>query len=68
MWRQDMSQAADPRAKLSRAAARWALTGLAVHHLTVARISQALGVSWKSRQHRCPSRSRALTDQPPDPV
>ena len=37
VWRQDMSQAADPRAKLSRAAVRWALTGLVVHHLTVAR-------------------------------
>ena len=48
MWRQDMSQAADPRAKLSRAAVRWALTGLVVHHLTVARISQALGVSWNT--------------------
>ena len=54
VWRQDMSQAADPRAKLSRAAVRWALTGVVVHHVTVARIAQALGVSWKSRQHRCP--------------
>ena len=54
VWRQDMSQAADPRAKLSRAAVRWALTGLVVHHLTVARIAQALGVSWKSRQYCCP--------------
>ena len=43
-----MSQAADPRAKLSRAAVRWALTGLVVHHVTVARISQALGVSWNT--------------------
>ena len=51
---QDMSQAADPRAKLSRSAVRWALTGMVVHHVTVASISQALGVSWKSRQHRCP--------------
>ena len=48
MWRQDMSQAADPRAKLSRAAVRWALTGLVVHHLTVARVAQALGVSWNT--------------------
>ena len=48
MWCQDMSQAADPRAKLSRAAVRWALTGLVVHHLTVARIAQALGVSWNT--------------------
>ena len=48
VWRQDMSHAADPRAKLSRAAVRWALTGLVVHHVTVARISQALGVSWNT--------------------
>ena len=54
VWRQNMSAAADPRAKLSRAAVRWALTGLVVHHLTVARIAQALGVSWKSRQYCCP--------------
>ena len=31
VWRQDMSQAADPRAKLSRAAVRWALTGVDEH-------------------------------------
>ena len=48
VWRQDMSQAADPRAKLSRAAVRWALTGLVVHHLTVARVAQALGASWNT--------------------
>ena len=48
VWRQDMSQAADPRAKLSGAAVCWALTGLVVHHLTVARLSQALGVSWNT--------------------
>ena len=48
VWRQDMSQAADPRAKLSRAAVRWALTGLVVHHLTVARVAQALAVSWNT--------------------
>ena len=68
VWRQNMSAAADPRAKLSRAAVRWALVGLVVHHLTVARIAQAPGVSWKSRQHRCPDRSRALTNQRPDPA
>ena len=44
-----MSQATYPRAKLSRAAVRWALTGVVVHHVTVARVAQALGVSWKSR-------------------
>ena len=48
VWRQDMRQAADPRAKLSCAAVRWALTGVVVHHLTVARVAQALGVSWNT--------------------
>ena len=48
VWRQNMSAAADPRAKLSRSAVRWALVGLVVHHLTVARIAQALGVSWNT--------------------
>ena len=45
--RQDMSQAAQPRAKLSRSAVRWALTGV-VHHLTVARIP---------RPSACPGRA-----------
>ena len=48
VWRQVMSQAADPRAKLSRGAMRWALTGLVVHHLTVARIADVLAVSWNT--------------------
>ena len=41
VWRQDMSQAADPRAKLSRAAVRWALTGLTG--------GGALGAHWAGR-------------------
>ena len=48
MWPQDMSAAADPPAKLSRAAVRWVLTGVVVHHVTVARVAQALGVSWNT--------------------
>ena len=48
VWRQNMSAAADPRAKLSRAAVRWALMGLVVHHLTVARIADVLAVSWNT--------------------
>lgn len=38
MWCQDMSQADDPRTKLSGAAVRWALTGVVVLHVMVARI------------------------------
>ncbi len=46
VWRQDTSKAAAPRAKLSRRALRWALEALVVQHLTIARIAEALAVSW----------------------
>jgi transposase len=46
VWRQDTSRAAEPRAKLSRTALRWALVGLVCQHLTVARLAEALAVSW----------------------
>lgn len=48
VWRQDASLAAEPRAKLSRRGMRWALEGLVVGHLTVARIVEALAVSWNT--------------------
>ena len=46
VWRQDTSAAAEPRAKLSRSGLAWALTGIVVQHLTVARIAEGLGVAW----------------------
>ncbi|ASR55722.1 ISL3 family transposase [Cellulomonas sp. PSBB021] len=46
VWRQDMSAAAAPRAKLTRGALRWALEALVVAHLSMARTAQALGVAW----------------------
>ena len=46
VWRQDMSKAAEPRSKLSRGGLAWALAGLVVQHLTVARIGEGLGVGW----------------------
>ncbi|OLT37960.1 ISL3 family transposase [Kytococcus sp. CUA-901] len=48
VWRQDTTAAAEPRAKLSRRALRWALEGLVVGHLTIARIAEALAVSWNT--------------------
>ncbi len=48
VWLQDTSRAAEPRAKLSRRGLRWALEGLVVGHLTVARIAEGLGVSWNT--------------------
>jgi transposase len=46
VWRQDTTKAAEPRARLSRRAVRWALEGLVCQHLTVARIAEGLAVSW----------------------
>jgi transposase len=46
VWRQDLSKAAEPRSKLSRRGLRWALEGLVVAHLTVARVAEGLGVAW----------------------
>jgi len=48
VWRQDTTQAAEPRAKLSRRGLRWALTALVVQHLTVARVAEDLGVAWNT--------------------
>ena len=47
-WRQDMSKAAAPRAKISRGGIGWALTAIVVDHLTVTRVAAGLGVSWSA--------------------
>jgi transposase len=48
VWRQDTSNAAAPRAKLSRRGLRWALEGIVCQHLTVARVAEGLGVAWNT--------------------
>lgn len=48
VWRQATSAAAEPRARLSRRALAWALEGIVVQHLTVARVAEALAVSWNT--------------------
>jgi transposase len=48
VWRQDTRLAAEPRAKLSRRGLRWALEGIVVQHLTVARVAEGLGVAWNT--------------------
>jgi transposase len=48
VWRQDTSRAAESRARLSRHGLRWALEGLVVQHLTVARVAEGLGVAWNT--------------------
>ncbi|MEF2280499.1 ISL3 family transposase [Deinococcus sp. YIM 134068] len=46
VWRQDTTAAAEPKAKLSRRALRWALEAIVCFHLSMSRVAQALGVSW----------------------
>jgi hypothetical protein len=48
VWRQDTTRAAEPRARLSRRGLRWALEGIVVQHLSVARVAEGLGVSWNT--------------------
>jgi transposase len=48
VWRQDTSKVADPRSKLSRRGLRWALEALVCQHLSVARVAEALAVSWNT--------------------
>jgi transposase len=48
VWRQDTTGAAEPRAKRSRRGLRWALEGIVVGHLTVARVAEGLGVAWNT--------------------
>ena len=48
VWRQDTSAAAAPRAKLSRRGLRWALEGIVIQHLSVARVAEGLAVAWNT--------------------
>jgi len=65
VWRQDTSLAAQPRAKLSRRGLRWALEGIVVGHLTVARVAEGLGVSWNTANDAVLAEGkRVLIDDP----
>jgi hypothetical protein len=66
VWRQDTSRAAEPRAKLSRRALRWALEGLVVQHLTVARVAEALAVSWNTANGAVLAEGRRVLIDDPD--
>ena len=48
VWRQDTSRAAEAKTRLSRRGLRWALEGIVVRHLTVARIAEGLDISWNT--------------------
>jgi len=48
VWRQDTTQAVEPRARLSRRGLRWAPEGIVCQHLTLARVAEGLGVAWNT--------------------
>jgi transposase len=48
VWRQDISRAARHRSRLSRRALAWALEAIVCQHLSVARVAEALAVSWNT--------------------
>ena len=65
VWRQDTTRAAETRAKLSRRGLRWALQGIVVQHLTIARVAEGLGVSWNTANDAVLSEGRrVLLDDP----
>jgi hypothetical protein len=65
VWRQDTSRAAEPRAKLSRRALRWALAGIVCQHLTVARVAEGLGVSWNTANDAVLAQGRRVLIEDP---
>ena len=66
VWRQDASCAAEPRARLSRRALRWALEGIVCQHLTVARVAEALAVSWDTANDAVLAEGRRVLIADPD--
>lgn len=65
VWRQDTAKAAEPRAKLSRRGLRWALEALVCQHLSVARVAEALAVSWNTANNAVLAEGkRVLIDDP----
>ena len=60
VWHQDLSKAAQPRARLSRGGLRWALPAIACQHLTVARVAEALGVAWNTANDVVPAEGRRV--------
>jgi transposase len=66
VWRQDTSKSAAPRAKLSRRGLRWALEGIVVQHLTMARVAEGLGVSWNTANEAVLAEGKRVLINDPD--
>jgi transposase len=66
VWRQDTSRAAESRAKLSRRALRWALEAIVCQHLSVARVAEALAVSWDTANNAVLAEGKRVLIEDPD--
>jgi len=66
VWRQDTTAAAEPRAKLSRGGLRWALQGIVVQHLSMARVAEGLGVSWNTANAAVLAEGQRVLIEDPD--
>ncbi len=65
VWREDLTQAAAQRQKISRTGLAWALNGLVCQHLSVSRIAEGLGVSWNTANEAVLAEGqRLLIDDP----
>ena len=64
VWREDTSQAAPVRAKITRAGLRWALEALVIDHVTIARAAANLGVSWHTANTAILTAGKQLIDDP----
>jgi hypothetical protein len=65
VWRQDATREAEPRSKLSRRTLAWALEGMVIAHLSVARITEAPAVSWNTANDTVPAQGqRVLIEDP----
>jgi len=60
VWRQDTTAAAEPKAKLTRRALRWALEAVVCFHLSMSRVAEALGVSWATANKAVLAESRRV--------
>jgi transposase len=66
VWRQDTSAAAEPRARLSRRALRWALEAIVCQHLSIARVAEALAVSWDTANAAVLAEGKRVLIEDPD--
>ena len=65
VWRQDTSALAQPRARLTHAAAEWGLRALALECMSVSRVAAALGISWHTANNAILTSAQAtLLDDP----